>query len=146
MWWRSQHKRPAERKPAFGAFGICAGDRLQLHVRHLQPVAPGARFSCRDMLPMCISIAGKPKLPRPFDEGWMKIQDDLVLPPLPPISYERLMAEIESLGAAMEMLPTNSGDECRAVLARIDRRVQQCLWRSQYSIIAAMRSLTKARG
>ena len=74
------------------------------------------------------------------------MQDDLVLPPLPPISYERLMAEIEFWGAAMEMLPTNSGDECRAVLARIDRRVQLCLWRSQYSIIAAMRSLTKARG
>jgi hypothetical protein len=45
--------------------------------------------------------------------------DDEATPPVPPIGYERLVAESKFLGDALEMPPPDSnGEEYRVVMAR----------------------------
>jgi hypothetical protein len=66
--------------------------------------------------------------------------DDEAIPPVPPIGYERLVAESKFLGDALEMPPPDSnGEEYRVVMARNSRRLELALWRAQYRTLAMRR-------
>ena len=65
--------------------------------------------------------------------------DDEAIPKVPPVTFERLVAESEFLGTVLEMPPDDIGPEYRAVMSRNSQRLELALWRSQYRTLALLR-------